>query len=631
MPPTDSIAVIPEHAPTSSNKPGLLSSVKPAKYFSRGVNQALRPLYIIGFIILVVLVGIFIATITSVDLYLVKPYLGGRVLTTEGQGINGAQVELAGFASTITDNSGNFYLPNLEPGTYKLGVKATGYETFEQDVTISRSFLNYSNIVNPRLTKAGIAQISGKLIATPGYQFLDDQLMINGQGVKLNIDGTFAANTTSGLGNLTFASDNFRDEEVEFRLNSGQNPPLQDITLVSTGDIVGSLVSYVKEKTVSDLVIEITEVPQVKITKQDKSFRVQDLEPGREYTMRISQPQHQTREYKVSIKQGLNSVTNFRIVEKGYIPLLRKFDNENQLFAVQYDGEGTVQLTNEKRFNPIGEYIENDIVYVLSDRDRVRSSISGNVLLAYAANVFGQFPQRLTEETANLGKIIPNFPAKMMASVGEGTDRTHRKLEVMGLDGKNRKEIFYTTDGVFDDVVMASNGKFLYFTVQNKSGTINGLYYVDLNNIKPRRIITRTNIQVFDVSYDGNKVLYTAYNDNTDLVELYVYTISTGQEKLLSSNIGVNTQYQFVDNSDNLILYQAYRQNGSNVFVLNIREDTETRLTEFSGTEGVEAVYQQGGYVLYQTNRGMYILDVDNPHSGKLVTTDFVRYTGYDF
>src|SRR5215831_1100567 len=64
----------------------------------------------------------------------------GRVIDVTTSSLQGAQVQVqpAGLTA-VTDAQGEFRIPDLAPGSYKLVVRYVGFKTAETDVTIEAS------------------------------------------------------------------------------------------------------------------------------------------------------------------------------------------------------------------------------------------------------------------------------------------------------------------------------------------------------------------------------------------------------------------------------------------------------------------------------------------------------------
>jgi hypothetical protein len=87
--------------------------------------------------------------------------VAGTVTDTTGAAVPGASVTIHGIATgaerlTVTDSSGNFTAPSLQPGNYTVTVSAPGFSKFTlQQVTLE---VNASATVNAKLTVGGSAE-----------------------------------------------------------------------------------------------------------------------------------------------------------------------------------------------------------------------------------------------------------------------------------------------------------------------------------------------------------------------------------------------------------------------------------------------------------------------------------------
>lgn len=571
--------------------------------------------------------------LTTLDTAFIKMSLTGMVVDQDRMPIAGATVILDNGTPIQADEDGRFYYGSLNLGQHDIKVSANGYEGLEQTIAISRSFLNYNNYRVFTLQSSGRASLEGKLVGQPtDYTFLDDEIRINEESFPVNSDGTFAIdNLKTGDYIFSFRSANFRDIKFELKLVAGDNA-ITDQTLVPAGDATGKLISWVREDLLLDTNITVESVPDAQVeVAEDGSFAVMDLEAGKEYKIRTEANGYQTRDYTLTIEPGINEIFGFKMVEEGQVPYLRQVASEMQIFVSDLDGENEAQLTSG-RPQPYAEHIADSTVYFLSSRDGVNNTLGGEGFTAYAVSTLGGQMQRLTNNTTNWGRIIPNFTAQKLANVRRGASADVRILEIMKLDGSGRVEIenISTEDITFDDVLISDNGEYVIYHMQDSADTVNGLYRSHTNNSSAQKLVTREDIQIYSVSQSGNRIIYTATNESTGLVDLMLYTVSSRQDTTLKQSYS-GSQFQFVKGSENLVLFFDLRDSGSNVYLLDIAKNTETRLTNFKATEGVEAVYQQSGYILYQTNKGLYVMDVNKPIAGKLITNSLARYTGYDF
>lgn len=589
---------------------------------------------LIGFILLM-----FILYFTTLDTKIFKLTLSGHITDLNNKAVANAAVYLGDTEMAQTDTDGSYSIGGLEIGQYKIKIVENGFNTLSQDIAINRSFLNYTITHDFKLTPSGIGDIKLRLIAPDtAYRFLDDQLTLDDKSYKINADGqvTISGTETSQQSVLKFTSVNFVDFTRTFEIKAGAND-LGEITLQTAGDIVGPITSYIRETPLPDIQITVEGVDPKFITVDStkNTFRVQDLETDKEYKLRAQRSGYLTRDYTIKVAQGENQIFNFRMVENGLIPFLRPVkangSTDLQIFVSEFDGANTKQLTQGDT-QPYGEFIQQDTVYYASTRDNLQSGIGGKVLVPYTVNTTGTSIKRLTNVTTGIGTVLPNFIAKLMTNIHKPADSTkqkHRLLDVTDLQVSKSIQIEDSGTGTFTSTAISNDGKKVFYVLQETPNTRDGLYIANIDGTNKTRLSSKNNINIYSISSDGSRVIYEAQNPTSKLQDLYFYDTTTSQENTLKVSFA-GSQYQFLNGSNTQIIFQEYRDGGSNLFLLDTASNTDQRLTNFSGTEGVDTIYQQAGYVIYQTNKGMYIIDPATPKPNKLITSSFSRYTGYD-
>jgi Tol biopolymer transport system component len=613
------------------------------------IGRFYKTMFVLLAVIVLCLSSIAISMITSIDTALIKPSLQGTITATDTsepiagvlinmyQVISGESNEISvtrePLATFTTDASGKYSFGNLNIGRYVLEFSSDEYENQAVEVAVSRSFLNYTNTRDFQLTPTGIATIKGKIVVSDNasYDFADDRIVIAEKEYALELDGSFnITDAETGTNTFYFKSSNYIDVERALDLELGTND-LGEIQVEPAGDIVGMLQSWLREELVLDMQITVETVdPKFVTINSNGEFRVRDLVPTRSYRVRFSHPDYVNRDYEIGITQGDNAVFGLRIVENGMVPFQRRTDDGLQIFISEFDGGNTKQLTTERRTEAYGEFLKGNTVYFISTRDRLSSSIGGNAGIVYAIGANGGNPQRVTTNYAELGRVVPNFVAEKLASVRRGEATRSRVLDVMDLEGEGRREILSIPNGTFTDILISDDGDYVVYYTQEQTNEADGLYRAPTSGGEPGLLTNKPNLQIYSVSHDGNRILYSAPNNGTGLNDLYLYTVSTGQDAKIRPSF-TGSQYQFIRGSDTKLLFFDLRQSVSDVYLLDTDTNSEKKITNFHATEGVEAVYQQAGYILYQTNKGLYAMDPEVLVPGKLVTSDVARYTGYDF
>lgn len=568
--------------------------------------------------------------LTAIDTKVFQLVLDGQVVSEEGKPVANAVVTLDG-KPTQTNSEGRFNFPNLEIKRYQIEIVANGYESFRQEVVISRSFLSYTNNRVFTLKQAGEASLVGKLkvLDNPQYNFVDDYFQINSTTYSIKTTGEFElTNLSTGKVRLEFVSSKYKDLVWDIDLQPGQNN-LNTEDLTPTGDIVGSLQTWLREDVAGDLQITVEGVPatQIVLDKSKGTFKVKDLEVARKYKVRTQAQGYITRDYEVSISQGENQVFGFQIVEERLIPFMRKVDRENQVAISELDGKNP-QIKTTGNDQIVAPTLVDDVVYYLSDRDNVISDIGGKAYTVYVVSLKDGSPQRVTVNAQKLGNAYPFFAAEKIANIRKGSTATSRVLEVMNLDGTNRVVVKEIAAGQFGDVLISQDGQVIYYYLQSSDQNLTGLYRAVIGGT-PVKLSSKANTQLYSVSSNGDKLLYSAKNASSGQDDLLVYTNSTGQDSIIRPTF-VGRQPQFIAGSDTKVIYALTKDGASNIFQLDLLTNAETALTKFpSAQEGVEGLYQQGNLIMYETNKALYALDPSQPKHGKQVTTDFVRYSGY--
>jgi Tol biopolymer transport system component len=620
----------PGTIPNPVSKPGMLFNFIP---WTGRLGLAFKILFGAFAAVLALFVIMTILMLTSIDTAIFKLSLNGLVTDPNKQPIANATIKIDG-RETTTDSQGKFSIGGLEVSTYEVAVTANGFEPLEQEVGLGRSLMNYSNYREFTLTPSGIATLNGKLISPiSGYDFTNDRIVIAETEYRINDNGAFSIpDLTTGNTKFEFRSVNFRDEVREFELDAGVQT-LPDIVLSTAGDITASVKSWVREDLVLNLKVTVESVDTQYVEISEAGLlRVKDLEIGKTYKLRSEYPGYETRDYEIKVAQGENPLFDFRVVEKGFVPFQRKVGADFQIFIANFDGKNEKQLTADDT-EPYGEFIEGKNVYFMSTRDNLFSDIGVRNMLAYVVSTEGGNPQRVTTTTTDLGRVVPNFKAAKMANVREGETSQSRVLEVLNLQGASRNLIEQIPNGQFNNIAISNDGSIIWYSMQNSSQSINGLYRAATSTTKGKGdfILNKDNIMMFSISESGDRVLYSATNEDTGLQDLYMYTYSTRQDRLVKASFTGN-QYQFISGSEDKVGFIDNRDGAANLYLLDLGENTDARLTDFAGNvEGVEAIFQQAGYMTYRTNKGLYIIDVNQPHAGKLITNNVARYTGYDF
>ncbi|MEP7103814.1 MAG: carboxypeptidase regulatory-like domain-containing protein [Candidatus Dojkabacteria bacterium] len=594
------------------------------------------------FLFVLVLVTVLVGTylflfLTNLDAQFLKTSIAGTITdSATGKAIQDAKIFVDGDATVTSDANGKYSL-SLNKLTFVLKVTAKDYNDFEENVSVPRSILNYNFTKNITLTSSRVAKVKGKFITDiVGYKFTNDELFFNDDKYNLNEDGSFdLVEVPTGKIMLRFQSSNFKDIDQEVELKDGSNT-INEITLTQAGDIVGSVVSYVKEDIVLKTKFEIENVlaNQIAIEFGGK-FRIKDLEIGKNYKIRSSADGYQTRDYEITVVRGDNELFGFKMIENGTATYIGTDANrKDHFYASDFDGANVKELEDIKDFSPQYEYFnsKDGFLYFLSSHDKVKNSFK-TIDVAYSLN-----PQtlELIQVTQNnldtMDNLLPNFRAKRMVNNYQirNDPQKRRQLLIMDITGENLR-VLRTITGTnnYDNIKISGNGQYVYFREGDFSKNPveqPTVYRADSQSDTVVKVTQKKDVQIHAVSDDGNLVVYSALNETTTFRDLFLFNASTNETRTLKENHDGN-QYQFLNSNNDDIIFFAKRDGENDIFLYSIGQNSTSRISSLSADDEIENLYQQEDYTFYITKKGLYVMDILKPHTFKLVTDKVTKYT----
>lgn len=576
-----------------------------------------------GLAVFFIIAATGVLTFMGIDLVVMQPFLTGKV-TSGNNAIPAASIKIAG-KTIITDSLGFYRVDAILPGIYDVEISAPNFATLNERISIERSYLNYENVKNFELNIVGQTTAQGKIIvADTSYRFTNDRIIIGDKSYTINSDGTFTiADAPVGRFDWEYRSVNYTDLKQNFLFRERELNELGEFRVNPAGDLLASTISYLNEDVVTDLQVTVEGVDAEKVLISNEGIlRIKDLEIARQYRIDVSHERYVSRRYTATVRQGESEILNFRVVEKGKIPFIRRVNNQNVLVTSDYDGENVVQLT-QGTANPENLYLDGTQVYFAGTIDNVSSNVgSGRVPLAYVISQTGGSAVRVTTNTNNLGETNINFAARKFLNFRRGSTNTERVLEIADIDGTNRLPVFSGNRITLTNRLLSDNGRAVSFVLQATDDT-GGLYWSNIET--PAQLIAqKPNIVALDISATGNRVLYLSNNPTTGVSDLYMFIVNEGKDVLLRSGWR-GQQVQFLANSENEIVFFELRDGASNIFKVNLNDNQESRLTNFNSGESVEQISQQPNLLVYETNRGLYVLNIQKPKPAKLVTTNYTR------
>lgn len=555
--------------------------------------------------------------ILKIDLLIFSLSFSGKVTDESGTGLNQVTLVLNDL-EIQTNESGLFVFSGLEEGTYSLKIEKQGFAPINKNVDIYRNGFSYSIVQNFILKNTEIASLSGKFVVEDqNYKFRDDRIVINDQqSFQISEDGSFnLKNIGSGETKFEYRSKNFKDILQNLNLNAGINQ-IADVDLIPAGDIIQSVESYIREKAVSNISVTGAGVDKDSIEISNTEIIIKDLEIGQTYNIRVSAPGYETRDYSKSITQGENKLDNFQFVEAGTTVFLAEIDGSTDplFYSSDFDGTDKKNLIPEE-FEEKSYYLDSskNKLFIQTEKDRIQSYSGGRTTTIYEYDLNNNVLKKITENTDRFAFIFPFYKAGKLINIYEESRNNIFILEIGDLSGNNRKEIERVENLRYEKVLLSANSQVLAAQYSNDT-----LVTINTSSNLKSTIHSGDSVELRAISDNGKRIIYSRNASSSNFTDLFMYDLETKEERpILVDEKGNN--YQFLKNSDSSIIYFDSRRNQTDIYKFDIDLGRETKITNLTSFDKIVDLYQFGEYTYYVTNRGLYIIDILNPKTGKLV------------
>lgn len=608
----------------SINSPTVGEIKEPAKKHVGLKFSGKKALFIFASLVALLFLCAILAIYTNFDTAFSDLKLEGTVLnSTNTTPVNSAEIYVNDELKFTTSEDGKYRVTDLKQGKYKIRIQASGFRTQEVEVGMGNAFFSYTTKKDFLMEPASTATITGSFLGDIDHDFTDDYLELNNKQYQLAKNGTFSASdVTDGSVKLIYKSLSYLDIEKTIQVNTSSFN-LEPIVLVPAGDITGDMQSFLKEEIVTNAKVTVESVNPNQISiSEDGKLTVRDLEIGKTYKLRVEASGYETRDYEIEIIQGENKLFNLSIAETGtaYYFKFREEGKEYNIFSSDYDGIDEKQLTNDPKLEPFNLYFDKDEnkLYLQTQKDRVTSTIRDQAGLIYTLDLSNNSLNKVTTSTTNLGNVIPNFKAKKAINLTKGSETKSRILQIMDLDGSNRNDLKALSNGTIDNIFLSDDGSSVYFVENDIAKNKYGLYHMNISDKSVKTISNNPEIVVLDISSDGKRVLFSSKNETTDFKDLQIYTTTTSELKTLKANYS-GFQYQFATGSNDTILYFDKRSEVDNIYSMNVDSLSEQKITDLREIDKINNIYQQNSLLYYITQRGLNILDLSEPKTGKIV------------
>jgi hypothetical protein len=583
------------------------------------------------FALVALMMGCFVLMlVTNIDTVFIKVSLYGKITdSTTSQPIANAEIKIKGNIVAKTNNIGEYRINGLNLGKETITISAVGYNDLVEEVPINRVLLNYSTKRDFQLSLSETAILVGKFVNAGNNTFSNDLLEIGSKQIVINDDGSFRVeNIILGDHDFIYKSDNFKDINIKINIKNGINQ-LKDIEPKEAADIEGSLISYIREELVTDIKFSVENITEDKISIDDDGFQISDLDINKEYRVLVEAPGYLTRTYTLTTKQGVNIIADFKLVEDGVFAYF--ITQDRNFYKADFDGENIQNLYKLENASYRYEYLNpsDNRLYFLSEKDRLRGAQIGSPFIVYSLGMDGDIIQ-ITQNISDINILYPNYRANKMVNsfqVRNNTTRTStNKITLMTLDGNNRVDIKESTNK-FSQILISDDGRFVFYAEGDEENPT--LYRFDVEKRESQKIVQGDELKVFDISGDGKLILYSRKNSTTNFTDLFLYNIDNNENRVIDENLD-GEQYQFYKNSNTQFIYFSERAGRSNIYKYDLTQNKDERITNLSAGDQIENLFELGDFVVYHTQKGFYIIDLNIPKNYKQIVLGDFPYTALD-
>jgi hypothetical protein len=492
-----------------------------------------------------------------------------------GNEVEGVQIASNGELVATTDRLGNALIQ-----TSKLGDEITLASDSIYSSTVKVSEINQDEPI--KLLKKGINYVYGSLVNNANLSNV--KVQFDNQEFKVDSDGKFIAATDSeGVLEIKFKSDNFEQVTGKIDVAEGINVLSNEIQLKLTGSLFFKNRSYIEEQAVTSIFIEAESVNSESILYSEEETHIQGLTPDKEYFVRITGKDVNTREYIVKASNSITPFGDVKLVEVGYYPLLKNVQNAQQLILTDYDGKERTTVVSSERAQ-IKNIEINNVAGILNYRAN-ESSRNQFPVTRYDLNTGVKTIVTDTNISTLSEDLTVNYEKNLVAVVTQNS--TTQILKLYNLKGEFIKDLYSSTRADrkdIEDILIAPDGRTLFIEVESnneKQGIV-----VDINSGELIQVASG-DLDVLAIDNASSNFVYRLG------LFIHSYHYPNRQDSELSiRDIGENFMF---DNTNNNVFYFTLDNNR----VLRYRYDTNfvEEMIKFDKLNEFDSISQEREYI----------------------------------
>lgn len=495
--------------------------------------------------LLIALFGIILlAVVFGIDQRLLKTPLHGKVLSTSGATIEGAEVSVQGQVLK-TDKEGNFYFEDVNFGNYEVVVSKNGYTSYKNTWKINR-FNNFLEI-SLKAEEFGEVEI---VFNADGAKTESIEVKINSMAFPLDSrENGFVLNTgrlLTGTYLLEVFSPNYVD--IEKRVEVGPGFAKEVIVLLPAADIVAEFGDYLDLQPLRPEKITVNGSDFTGDSFRENRLELKDLDLTKKLKIEMQSKGYLKQTIEVDLNQGLNSLGQLLLVpEKRVLITDRQFVKSAQLDGTRskevFRGEENCVIW-DKQSNIYLVKCGNKTIAIISENDDYR------VLREYNGDY----------------KIFSFLPAdNSLVAVSSDRREIHivRTTSVFSVLHMHSKEIVSLTTDISGNI---------YFSDED------GVYRLSSTKSRDSEKVLDGRYFLQDITSDSGKILALSHERSSDN-NMWLIDLAAGQSEKLSFLPGD---------------YREPRFRGDNSF--SYLEKDSLKFRELSASQTVDVLSDLSGY-----------------------------------
>ncbi len=547
------------------------------------------------FIVNIILLGMFNSSTTT--------YLSLKVVFADSeQAVESVEVVSKNVVVGRTDENGNVVLPTDQLDDEIAFVSSNTYSS-----SLKVSDINQSESI--KLLKKGFNYIYGKISSTGNVS--DVVATLDNQDFKVDTDGSFVL-TTAKTGDLTvkFQSDNFQEVLGVVNVTSGINNLSVPINLKHSGSLFFKNESYIGKLPVSDIRIEAESLNEKFIRYTTNETKLTNLIPGKEYFIRITGKDVNTREYLFEAPNVSTPFGEVRLVERGYFPVVTREGNVTTLALKDLDGKFYKTVSEGNNLRILNAHMNNDSGKLYFRSNELGRSSSYPV---FEYDIATSTKTTVTQSNSQLftNTVALSYSADSVVVGARNSDGT--KLVLYNLKGDFIKDLHSTTNTeTIAKILIPTNGSAIFVQIDGRSSSNR---IIGINPDGSISDVASGNIELLAVDSEGENIVYLL-NDSRDTIHNYKYSQRLDAE--LDIRV-IGEDFQF-DTKDNNVLY--FMMNDIQIIKYTFDNNFAQEFILFDRLNTFDSIVQEGNFMFTIKDEKVNVFNKNLPTNFKLLNNN---------